>query len=956
MLRTLNMPNDTIQSGTGNFSFKNIFDSEFNIFIGKSYQYQDLLYHLEREEKLLSRIPKDEKEEYYKINEKVNDLRNQIEEFKRDVLQLAEQFNRININTERLKCAKAFFDKGEFGEARAVLEMELEQMQAEQEYLLREKEYFENKILPSLKDNSEEFLILALTAKTDSSNPNRFETVVNYFERSIKSNADNFNIVEYILFLEENHQYEKAERLRQATKIFDKGTFDEAQIVFELQKLSGNYYWSWNPDCIRIWREIDPVLWERCEGNPRLFLKRINRLRLLEKATDSDYVERLQRFSKEFEEYLSQPPTSFNKITAESPIAYFCTEYGIHNSLPNYSGGLGILAGDYLKSASDMNVPLVAVGLFYRFGFFRQRLAHNGWQEEYYLDSFENELPLLPVLNENGERLLIMAHMRGREVLAQAWLAQIGKISLYLLDTNVPQNTEIDRLTTGHLYGGDTETRILQEMILGIGGVRLLRGLGLNPSVYHLNEGHSAFVTLELVCNFLQSDPNATFADAVQKVREQCVFTIHTPVASSNDIFPPELLEKCFDEKFIRALKLSKEEFFALGRTNPVDDAEWFGMTPLAIRMTRSANGISRKHGEVSQKLWQNMFPKYSNPEEVPIKYVTAGVHPSTWIAPTFQTLYKKHMGSYWKQILRNQHAWHEAIEKIPDEEIWQAHQLEKKLLLSYIHNKTLQNTDIDDKTPPLNTDWEHFKNLRSRDQEQIEHRFRTSFTLPDLSEKEIFDEHILTIGFAHRVATHKRWNLLMFDSERWLKLINDTEKPVQFVFAGKVHPQDRNAKALLQNLMNQKQNGTWLERAVFIEDYDHAVAHYLVHGVDVWMNLSRRPLEASGTGGQKAAMNGVLNLSVLDGWWIEGYDGFNGFSIGNLENDSNFSDEEIDSKDAKSLFQVLENEVIPSFYTLDKNDIPTQWIARMRRVIQTITPYFSSDRMLKDYLEKIYP
>ncbi|MEP7036863.1 MAG: alpha-glucan family phosphorylase, partial [Acidobacteriota bacterium] len=619
-------------------------------------------------------------------------------------------------------------------------------------------------------------------------------------------------------------------------------------------------------------------------------------------------------------------PNSFGKITPENPVAYFCAEYGVHNSLPIYSGGLGILAGDHLKSASDGNVPLVAIGLFYRYGYFRQKIAHDGFQEEKYLDSFDNQLALQPVLNENDARILTMVHIRGREVYAQTWLAKIGRILLYLLDTNVPENNETDRLITGHLYGGDTETRIVQEKILGIGGVRLLRELGVEPSVYHLNEGHSAFLTLELAREFLAENENASFTDAVSAVKEKCVFTTHTPVEAGNDTFPPEQIRNCFDAGFISSLKISEEELFALGRTNPEDEKEWFGMTPLAIRMTRSANGVSEKHGEVSRDLWLKMFPEDTKPEDVPITHITNGVHAPTWIAPIFQSLYEKHIGKNWAEIIHNESEWCEAIEKIPDAEIRDAHLLVKQLLISFIRLKTFSTeTGLHD---------------------TINEHENTS---------KLFSPDVLTIGFARRIAAYKRWNLILSDLDRLLKIINNAEKPVQFVFAGKAHPQDRGAKKLLQNLLSLDENSAWQKRAVFIEDYDQEVARYLVQGVDVWMNVPRRPLEASGTSGQKVAMNGGLNFSILDGWWIEGYNEINGFSIGVLRDDDEKSQETIDAEDAESLYQVLENEIIPAYYAKDENNLQSEWIRRMKNALVTLTPQFSSDRMVKDYIEKIY-
>lgn len=694
-----------------------------------------------------------------------------------------------------------------------------------------------------------------------------------------------------------------------------------------LKEISQNFFWSWNTQSTNFFRDLDASLWENFEQNPRLLLKRISDVRLWQKAGETEFVGRVEKFLDKQEKYLSEPPKTFGRVTPENPAAYFCAEYGVHQSLPIYSGGLGILAGDHLKSASDLNVPLVAVGLLYRFGYFRQKIAHDGWQDERYLDSFAGELALKPVSDAAGERIFVTVYMRGREVFAQAWLAKIGRISLYLLDTNVPQNADVDRLITGHLYGGDTETRIVQEKVLGIGGVRLLRKLEIEPSVYHLNEGHSAFLTLELAREFLSENEPADFNAAIQAVREKCVFTTHTPVSAGNDTFSPENIESCFDENFIAALKISKDEFFALGRTNPEDRQEWFGMTPLAIRMTRSANGVSEKHGEVSRSLWQKMFPEKSAAEDVPITFVTNGVHAPTWIAPVLKSLYEKHIGAHWAELLRNETVWKNALDKISDAEIWNAHCLLKHQLVAFIRERTYSA-----ETGLRDTINEH-SNV-----------------------KKLFDADVLTIGFARRVAAYKRWNLMLSDTERLLKMIDNAEKPVQFVFAGKAHPQDRAAKALLQNLMNQKQNEIWFRRAVFIEDYEQEVARYLVQGVDVWLNVPRRPLEASGTSGQKVAINGGLNLSILDGWWIEGFDGENGFAVGDAgARDSEMSEEEIDHSDAESFYSVLESQVIPTFYKTTENGLPTEWIFKMRRALETLTVQFSSDRMVRDYIEKIY-
>jgi glycogen phosphorylase len=692
-----------------------------------------------------------------------------------------------------------------------------------------------------------------------------------------------------------------------------------------LDTISQNFYWFWTPGGMSLFRDLDYRLWEKCEQNPRKMLCEVSELRLWQKANEPAYVKRVNRFADKLKAYLAEPPKAFGPITAENPVAYFCAEYGVHNSLPIYSGGLGILAGDHLKSASDMNVPLVAIGLFYRYGYFRQKIAPDGWQEEHYNDSFQNELAINPVFDAAGNRVEITVHIRGREVTAQVWLAEIGRISLYLLDTNVPINQEIDRLITGHLYGGDTETRIVQEKILGIGGVRLLKTLGIEPAVYHLNEGHSAFLTLELARQYLAENEAASFADVLPRVREKCVFTTHTPVAAGNDVFDPNLLLSCFKESFAASLRLSKEEFLGLGRIDAGDHAEFFGMTPLALRMCRSANGVSEKHGEVSRELWHRMFADRPV-EEVPITHVTNGVHTLTWIASDFNHLYEKKIGEDWTEVLKDEDAWAKAMDNISDEEIWHAHYLLKNRLLAFIRQRAYTYATGDTDSPPGSSS---FKNL--------------------------FNPNILTIGFARRVAGYKRWNLLLRDGERLLKLIDNVERPVQFVFAGKAHPQDRNAKAILQNLVNLKGNSTWFQRAVFIEDYDQEIARYMIQGVDVWMNVPRRPLEASGTSGEKAAMNGALNFSILDGWWLEGYDGVNGFSIGVPKDEPGVDDAAIDAADAESLYRVLEEEIIPAFYAKDENGLPAQWIKRMRGALQTLTPKFSSDRMLKDYIEQIY-
>ncbi len=693
----------------------------------------------------------------------------------------------------------------------------------------------------------------------------------------------------------------------------------------KLEKISSNYFWSWQPEGAALFRDLDSTLWDRVEQNPRSFLAKVRDLRLWQAAGDSEFLVRLDRFYQKQIRYLAEPPSAHGDITLDNPVAYFCAEFGIHHSLAIYSGGLGILAGDHLKSASDLNIPLIGIGLLYRYGYFRQHISHDGWQKESYDDIFDRHQALSPVLDDEGNRVEVSIHMRGREVFAQAWLARIGRISLYLLDTNVEHNQEVDRLVTGHLYGGDTETRIVQEKILGIGGVRLLRKLKISPSVFHLNEGHSAFLSLELAREFLEANKTATFENAISHVRQQCVFTTHTPVSAGNDSFSPELIDACFDKEFVSALRLTHDELFALGRSDVEDGLEWFGMTPLALRMSRSANGVSEIHGDVSRKLWKSMFPTLPNTDQIPITYVTNGVHPSTWIAPLFQNLFREKIGADWREISRDQTVWQEKLAGLSDAEIWKAHQILKNKLIAFVRRRT------------------HAKKIGEL--EIISEHLNTS---------TFFDGDVLTIGFARRIAAYKRWNLLLTDIDRLISILDDEKRPVQLVFAGKAHPHDKGAKSLLQTLISQNHRAAWIQRAVFLEDYDQEIARYMVQGVDVWLNVPRRPLEASGTSGQKAAMNGVLNFSILDGWWPEGFDGKNGFAIG-VASDSETDEDLIDAADAASFYEVLENAIVPAYYERNSDGLPASWIAKMRRSLATLLPKFSSDRMLNDYLTKIY-
>ncbi len=696
-----------------------------------------------------------------------------------------------------------------------------------------------------------------------------------------------------------------------------------------LEQLSWNYWWSWSADGTSIFRDLDPDLWEECEHNPRQLLARTAEYRLMQMATDPIYIERVRKLSDRFLQYMARPlatqkgssQNGRSSISPEHPVAYFCAEFGVHNSLPLYSGGLGMLAGDHLKSASDLRLPLVAVGLLYRFGYFRQRLRGDGWQEEHYGETYPEQLPIHRLMSEAGTPLMIDVSMRERAVHAQVWRADIGHVPLYLLDTNITENENIDRLVTGHLYGGDRETRIVQEMLLGIGGMRLLKKLKLEPSVFHLNEGHSAFLTLELARELIQS--GLRFRGASQIVRERCVFTTHTPVAAGNDEFGADLVSRAFGPTYHQELGLTHEEFVALGRVDSQDLIEPYGLTPLAIRMCRSTNGVSRKHGEVSRALWHKLWPQRTV-DEVPITHVTNGVHAPTWVAPLIRSLYESYVGDDWSDQARDKARWEQGIAKISDQELWAAHSLLKQRLIAFIRHRSF-----------------HARMERGESIQYTE------------SARRMFDPEVLTIGFARRIAGYKRWSLLLKDSERLLRIINLADRPVQFVFAGKAHPQDQGAKLILQQVAQWKYDARVLARAVFLQDYDQEVARQLVQSVDVWLNVPRRPLEASGTSGEKVAMNGGLNLSILDGWWLEGYDGTNGFAIGSSAEGAEAGD--VDTSDAESLYRVLEEEVVPLYYERDSDGLPRKWISMMKRSIVTLVPEFNSDRMVEEYARRIY-
>ncbi len=696
-----------------------------------------------------------------------------------------------------------------------------------------------------------------------------------------------------------------------------------------LADLAYNYWWSWTTER-SLFQIIDPQEWERCGHNPVAILESASYERLTQLAEDPFYIKQLSALVTQFDAYMTQQDTWVSKVapqlSSQGAIAYFCAEFGIHESLPVYSGGLGILAGDHLKSASDLGVPLVGVGLLYRQGYFRQRLNNSGWQEENYVDNPFQQMPLELIKNDQGEPITIELEIRQRIVKVQIWRVQVGRVNLYLLDTNRPDNDPIDCWLTGHLYGGNQDTRIAQEVVLGIGGVRALQALGIKPAVYHLNEGHAAFCTLEIARLEIERT-GKSFYDVEASVRNSCVFTTHTPVPAGHDVFSPDLIDSYFAHYWSQ-MKLSREQFLALGARRLGDPWEPFGMTVLALRMCRAANGVSELHGVVSRQMWTILYP--DRPEDkVPIGYITNGVHAPTWTAPLMADLYNQYLGADWKTREADPAMW-AAVDAIPDQELWERHMVLKERLIAYTR----------------------FKIKKAREQ-------RGENYDSIASTQTLLDPNVLTIGFARRFSPYKRGDLILRDAQRALKIFGNAERPLQIVFAGKAHPADEEGKRIIQRLMEWCQHPTLRDRVALIEDYDIYTGQKLVQGVDIWLNNPRRPLEASGTSGQKVCFNGGINCSVLDGWWCEGYQtgadgkGINGWAIGE---DAHTSDQELQDRiDSQSLYQLLEQEIIPLYYDRDANGIPHGWIKMMKASIKTNAPLFNTDRMIADYVTQVY-
>jgi starch phosphorylase len=687
-----------------------------------------------------------------------------------------------------------------------------------------------------------------------------------------------------------------------------------------LREVSSNLWWTWEPSARRLFRHLDPALWDRTNHSPVRMLQLSRQARLEELAQDKTFLRELKQVHDSFRKYLDRPDT-YGKTGAgkeiQKPVAYFSAEFGFHESVPNYSGGLGILAGDHCKSASDLDLKFVAIGLLYRHGYFRQEIDKEGVQHAINLNQNFHHLPIREV-QKDGASVRIGIRILDRDVFAKIWELRVGRINLYLLDTDTPENKAEDRLITAELYGGDLEMRMRQEIVLGIGGVKVLSALGIDADVYHMNEGHSAFLALERIRRIV-AEKKLDFYSALQVVAAANVFTTHTPVPAGNDSFSRDMMRKYFGE-FAKELNIPFDELLSFGQTR-VDPNDPFSMTILALRMSRHANGVSRLHGEVSRSLWKDVWsgiPVY----EVPITSITNGIHSKTWMAPEFADLYRKYLGN-WEEHLTEPDFWRGVID-IPDAQLWETHQKLKLRLIEFVR-------------------------------ERVRMRRERIGEPPDIVRRanRLLDPEILTVGFARRFATYKRGALLFSDKERLERLLNDRTRPVQFIFAGKAHPKDEGGKALIQQVYQFSREAGMENRVVFLEDYDSYIARRLVQGVDLWLNHPLRPQEASGTSGMKAAPNGGLNLSVLDGWWCEGYNGNNGWAIGSeIKSGTVEFQNEVDTS---SLYQLLENQIIPLYYAKPDGKLPLAWLQLMRESIRSVTPAFNTHRMVKEYTERLY-
>ena len=690
------------------------------------------------------------------------------------------------------------------------------------------------------------------------------------------------------------------------------------------QSLARNLWWSWHPDVVSLFRDLDPVRWRQLDHNPVALLAEMTPDQLNERAAEMVLFTRINQAYRRLKEYLGNTQTTWGSrnagVLGSKPVAYFSAEFGIHESLPIYSGGLGVLSGDHIKSASGLGIPLVAVGLFYDQGYFRQHLDIEGWQQEEYIDTKVENMAMEPARDPEGKPITISIDTLDGQLQAKVWLVRVGRIPLYLLDCDVEGNRPEDRELTSRLYGGDVRTRIRQELVLGVGGVKALRALGIVPGVYHLNEGHSGFAPLEVIRERM-ADEGMSFDESLREVAQQTVFTTHTPVPAGHDRFEGSLVEEHLGP-LRNQLGISYEQLMGLGRVEPQNEGETFCMTVIGLKLSRRANAVSSLHGHVSRRMWAHLWP-WRVEEEIPIGHITNGVHVPSWLALPMQQLYDKCLGADWQNTMGDPEVW-QNIYNVDPGELWETHNTLKSRLLGFVRRR-------------LSRQCRH----RNEDEAMIENA------------RNVLDPSALTIGFARRFATYKRADLFLRNLDEFAAMMSDSNRPVQFIFAGKAHPADEPGKKLIQKIANLRHDPQFSGRIVFVEDYDINVGRHLVQGVDVWLNNPRRPLEASGTSGQKVVLNGGLNCSVLDGWWAEAYNGRNGFGIGH---GSQHADLDIgDEHDAERLMRVLRDEVVPLFYDRDADGLPQEWIGRMTDSIATMAARFSAHRMVMDYVDKSY-
>ena len=694
--------------------------------------------------------------------------------------------------------------------------------------------------------------------------------------------------------------------------------------ISRLTEVSNNLWWSWNTEFLKIFKEIDIDLWERVDKNPVKFLKLVSQEKLEQAVLNPSILKQYDKIVDDFEGYMNSKNTWFSKKYPNNKndlIAYFSAEYGLDETLPIYSGGLGILSGDHLKSASDLGLPFIAVGLLYKNGYFHQKIDGYGNQHSIYKDIDLMNMPINPVKDKNGEDLKILLKLPGKNLYLKVWNIKVGRITLYLLDSDIPENEDENyRNITLRLYGGDQEMRIKQEIVLGMGGVNLLKTLGLNPSVYHMNEGHSSFLLLEVMKNIVK-EKKVSFDIARDITSSQTVFTTHTPVPAGNDIFPMELVEK-YLKGYWTKLGIDKETFLRLG-TKPNDTLNaGFNMGILALKIAGKKNGVSKLHGAVSRELFGDVWSNIAA-NESPITHVTNGIHTCTWLAPNLKELYNKYLMPYWQDSIHIDETW-KKIDNIPNEKLWEEHMKRKTKLLELVKQNVTNNMRSNGKS------YEEINDIVSK-----------------------LNPNALTIGFARRFATYKRATLIFRDLERITQILNNTDRPVQLIFAGKAHPADKEGQDLIRYIHEISMKPQFKGKIFIIENYNIGIARYLISGVDVWLNNPRRPMEASGTSGQKASVNGVVNFSVLDGWWAEGYNSKNGWTIGT--NDEYDSYEIQDNADSSSIYSTLENKIIPMYYEKDKNGISEKWMKIMKNSIISTGGKYSTSRMVCDYADKLY-